>query len=259
MSEEQESRPEGRLRRWSRRKSGGGEAAPEPEAPEKTKKRGSAAPVAGRRLAPLMPPLAEPEEGEIEMEAAPPGALALKAQLEAEKAAREEEDEAEEERELTPEEEEAVKDLPPIKSLNKDSDFTPFFAQNVPDFLKRQAYKVLWRSNPIFNIRDGLDDYDEDFSLAKLVGNVLSETKGASKSAKAKSAKDKEADEAKAPAPEKGDEAAETAAVEDEDDFGDVDGEDDDLGDAEDENGGEDGREIAAEDADSGENPSKSS
>ncbi len=258
MSEDSESKPEGRLGRWSRLKSRGGEAAPEPETPEKPKNRGTAAPVAGRRIVPLMPPLAEPEEGEIEMEAPPPGALALKTQLEAEMAAREEE-EPEEERELTPEEEKAVKDLPSIESLNKDSDFTPFFAQNVPEFLKRQAYKVLWRSNPIFNIRDGLDDYDEDFSLAKLVGNVISETKGASKSAKAKSAKDKETDEAKAAAPEKGDEAAETAAVEDEDDFGDVDGEDDDLGDAEDEGGVEDGRETAAEDTDSGGNPSESS
>ena len=52
----------------------------------------------------------------------------------------------------------------------------------MPEFLKRQAYKVLWRSNPFFNLRDGLDDYDEDFSLAKLVGNVISEAKGASKS-----------------------------------------------------------------------------
>ena len=157
MSEDSGSRPEGRLGRWSRLKSRGADAAPEPETPEKPKKRGAAVPVADRRFVPVMPPLAEAEEGEIEMEAAPPEALALKTQLEAEEAAREEE-EAEEERELTPEEENAVKDLPPIDSLTKDSDFTPFFAQNVPDFLKRQAYRVLWRSNPIFNFRDGLDD-----------------------------------------------------------------------------------------------------
>ena len=189
MNEDSKSRPEGRLGRWSRRKSG---QEPEPEEkPQRSnkgsneeaikKQRGSAAPVAVRRVAPLLPPLAEPEEGEIQMEAAPPGAQALKIQLEAEQAAREEE-EAEEDRELTPEEEDAVKDLPPIDSLNKDADFKPFFAENVPEFLKRQAYKVLWRSNPFFNLRDGLDDYDEDFSLAKLVGNVISEAKGASKS-----------------------------------------------------------------------------
>ena len=58
-----------------------------------------------------------------------------------------------------------VRDLPPVESLNKDSDFTPFFATNVPDFLKRHAFKVLWASSPFFNFRDGLDDYDENFRL----------------------------------------------------------------------------------------------
>ncbi len=233
MSEDSESRPEGRLGRWSRRKSG-----QEPETEEKAqgskKQHGSAAPVANRRFVPLMPPLAEPEDGEIEMEAAPPEALALKARLEAERAAREEE-EAEEDRELTPEQQDAIKDLPPIDSLKKDSDFTPFFAENVPDFLKRQAYKVLWRSNPFFNFRDGLDDYDEDFSLAKLVGNVISEAKGASKPGQARA----------------DDETAKTAASEkdvDADDKGtaDADGEDGDVGD------GEDDGEMVVADAESG-------
>ncbi len=240
MSEDSESKPDGRLGRWSRLKSRGGEAAPEPETPEKPKSRGAAAPVAGRRIVPLMPPLAEPEEGEIEMEAAPPGALALKTQLEAEKAAKEEE-EAEEERELTPEEEKAVKDLPPIDSLTKDSDFTPFFAQNVPEFLKRQAYRVLWRSNPIFNFRDGLDDYDEDFSLAKLVGKIVSE--GASKPGKAR-AND---ETAKTAAPEKGVDADNKKTA-------DADGEDDDVGDGEDDEvgDGEDDSETVVGDAESG-------
>ena len=100
MSEDSESR----LSRWSRRKSG-----QEPETEEKPqgsnkednkKQHGSVTPVAERRFVPLLPPLAEPEEGEIEMEAAPPGALALKTQLEAEKAAREEEEAEEEEEDI---------------------------------------------------------------------------------------------------------------------------------------------------------------
>lgn len=239
MSEDSESRPEGRLGRWSRLKSRGADAAPEPETPEpetpeKPKKKGAAAPVADRRFVPVMPPLAEPEEGEIAMEAAPPEALALKTQLEAEKAAREEEEEAEEERELTPEEEDAVKDLPPIDSLTKDSDFTPFFAQNVPDFLKRQAYRVLWRSNPIFNFRDGLDDYDEDFSLAKLVGKIVSE--GASKPGQARANEET----AKTASPEK------DGGVDNKGTAVDADGEDDDVGD------GEDDSEAVVGDAESG-------
>ena len=240
MSEDSGSRPEGRLGRWSRLKSRGADAAPEPETPEYPKKRGAAAPVADRRFVPVMPPLAEPEEGEIEMEAAPPEALALKTQLEAEEAAREEE-EAEEERELTLEEENAVKDLPPIDSLTKDSDFTPFFAQNVPDFLKRQAYRVLWRSNPIFNFRDGLDDYDEDFSLARLVGKIVSE--GASKPGQAR-AND---ETAKTAAPEKGVDADNKRTAD-----ADAEAEDDDVGD------GEDGEETAEGDESKRKKPRKS-
>ena len=237
MNEDSGSRPEGRLGRWSRLKSRGADAAPEPETPKKPKKRGAAAPVADRRFVPVMPPLAEAEEGEIEMEAAPPEALALKTQLEAEEAARE----AEEEWELTPEEENAVKDLPPIDSLTKDSDFTPFFAQNVPDFLKRQAYRVLWRSNPIFNFRDGLDDYDEDFSLAKLVGKIVSE--GVSKPGQAR-AND---ETAKTAAPEKGVDADNKRIADAE-----AEAEDDDVGD------GEDGEETAEGDESKRKKPRKS-
>ena len=237
MNEDSGSRPEGRLGRWSRLKSRGADAAPEPETPKKPKKRGAAAPVADRRFVPVMPPLAEAEEGEIEMEAAPPEALALKTQLEAEEAARE----AEEEWELTPEEENAVKDLPPIDSLTKDSDFTPFFAQNVPDFLKRQAYRVLWRSNPIFNFRDGLDDYDEDFSLSRLVGKIVSE--GASKPGQAR-AND---ETTKTAAPEKGVDADNKRIADAE-----AEAEDDDVGD------GEDGEETAEGDESKRKKPRKS-
>ena len=70
------------------------------------------------------------------------------------------------------------------------------------------------------NIRDGLDDYDEDFSLAKLVGNIISE--GASKSGKAGAGDET----AKAAAPENGVDA-------DNDDVGD--GEDDMLEEGEEE------------------------
>ena len=174
------------------------------------------------------------------MEAAPPEALALKTQLEAEEAAREEE-EAEEERELTPEEVNAVKDLPPIDSLTKDSDFTPFFAQNVPDFLKRQAYRVLWRSNPIFNFRDGLDDYDEDFSLARLVGKIVSE--GASKPGQARANDETE----KTAAPEKGVDADNKRTAD-----ADAEAEDDDVGDR------EDGEETAEGDESKRKKPRKS-
>ena len=87
---------------------------------------------------------------------------------------------------------------------------------------------MLWRSNPIFNFRDGLDDYDEDFSLARLVGKIVSE--GASKPGQAR-AND---ETAKTAAPEKGVDADNKRTAD-----ADAEAEDDDVGD------GEDGEETA--------------
>lgn len=179
----------GRLSRWSRlKRSGETEAMNESQTQTQTTALGEqpdplpAASASARQSSstPLkalltekgfvqpMPPLAEPEEGEALYEAAPKDALAL---LDAEAAALKafplkEMDELVLEgsqEELTPEQAEAVRDLPPVETLNKDSDFTPFFNSNVPDYLKRHAFKALWASSSFFNFRDGLDDYDENF------------------------------------------------------------------------------------------------
>lgn len=57
-------------------------------------------------------------------------------------------------------------DLPDIASLDKDSDYTGFLRDGVPEHLTRKALHKLWRSDPAFGFLDGLNDYDEDFSLA---------------------------------------------------------------------------------------------
>ena len=56
-------------------------------------------------------------------------------------------------------------DLPPVESLNKESDFKAFLADGVPEELKRAALRKLWLSDPAFAFRDGLDDYDENFRI----------------------------------------------------------------------------------------------
>ena len=56
-------------------------------------------------------------------------------------------------------------ELPDIESLDRDSDYTAFLRKGVPDRLKRAALHKLWRSDPLFGILDGLNDYDEDFTL----------------------------------------------------------------------------------------------
>ncbi len=64
-------------------------------------------------------------------------------------------------------------DLPDIESLTKDSDFTVFLQDNVPEALRRQALRVLWRSDPVLANLDGLNDYDEDFSIVEGIAKVV--------------------------------------------------------------------------------------
>jgi Protein of unknown function (DUF3306) len=58
------------------------------------------------------------------------------------------------------------KDLPDIESLDANSDFTVFMRPGVPELLRTQALRKLWRSDPIFSNLDGLVEYGEDYSIA---------------------------------------------------------------------------------------------
>lgn len=62
------------------------------------------------------------------------------------------------------EEEDPLKDLPPVETLTAESDFTPFLRAGVPDDLHRQALRKLWTSDPVFANDDGLKDYAGDYS-----------------------------------------------------------------------------------------------
>ncbi len=56
-------------------------------------------------------------------------------------------------------------DLPDIETLDADSDFSVFLRDGVPEHLKKLALRKLWASDPVFANLDGLNDYDEDFSI----------------------------------------------------------------------------------------------
>jgi hypothetical protein len=71
-----------------------------------------------------------------------------------------------------PERELTDADMPPLDSLTADSDFTPFMSQGVSDGLRRLALRKLF-SQPSFNITDGLNDYDEDFTEFAGLGSVV--------------------------------------------------------------------------------------
>ena len=143
---------EGPLARWSRLKRRSGSA--------RSGRRGGAAPVTVANVDPGFPAASAPEGG---VPAVAPG-------------------------EDTPDGEDAAKDMPPIDGLDRDSDYTPFLGDGVPEKLARAAMRKLWRSDPIFAFRDGLDDYDDDYTIIETIAKAVTSKAGKAK-AKAKKAK----------------------------------------------------------------------
>ena len=44
--------------------------------------------------------------------------------------------------------------------------------KEIPEFLRRKALRGLWKSNPVLAVLDGLNDYDEDYTLASTAGQT---------------------------------------------------------------------------------------
>ncbi len=63
--------------------------------------------------------------------------------------------------------------LPVPESLKEGGHFTVFMQAGVPQFLRKRALRVLWRSNPVLANLDGLNDYDDDFNSPELTQKVL--------------------------------------------------------------------------------------
>lgn len=57
-------------------------------------------------------------------------------------------------------------DMPDVESLDGNSDVSEFFSDDVSEALRKKALKAMFLT-PEFNIRDGLEDYDDDFSVMK--------------------------------------------------------------------------------------------
>ena len=55
-------------------------------------------------------------------------------------------------------------ELPPISAISLAEDFTPFMQAKVPQALKQQALKALFKE-PHFNVMDGLDTYIDDYTV----------------------------------------------------------------------------------------------
>ena len=63
-------------------------------------------------------------------------------------------------------------DMPPIDSLDENSDYSGFLSPGVSEGLRRRALRKLFMS-AVFNVRDGLDDYDEDFTNFEALGDIV--------------------------------------------------------------------------------------
>ena len=63
-------------------------------------------------------------------------------------------------------------DMPPLESLNEESDYSGFFSPEVTEELRQLALQKLFRS-AVFNVRDGLDDYDDDFTQFEKLGDLM--------------------------------------------------------------------------------------
>ncbi|MCW8902291.1 DUF3306 domain-containing protein [Sedimenticola sp.] len=63
-------------------------------------------------------------------------------------------------------------DMPPLESLDETSDYTGFLSEKVSESLRRQALRKLFHQ-AAFNVRDGLDDYDDDYTSFTKLGDVI--------------------------------------------------------------------------------------
>ena len=100
-----------------------------------------------------------------------------------------------EEKDLTDE------DMPPIDSLDENSDYSGFLSPGVSEGLRRRALRKLFMS-AVFNVRDGLDDYDEDFTNFEALGDIVTSDMRHQAEAEAERARSARADTGPADLPE---------------------------------------------------------
>ena len=63
-------------------------------------------------------------------------------------------------------------DMPDLETRTEDSDYSGFMSEGVSDELRNLALRKLFRSS-VFNIRDGLDEYDDDFTQFEKLGDIV--------------------------------------------------------------------------------------
>jgi len=112
-------------------------------------------------------------------------------------------------------------DMEPVEELTENSDFSKFMSPGVSDELRNLALRKMFQA-PSFNIRDGLDEYDEDYTSFEKLGDIVTADMRHQMEMEAKrklEAEEKEVAEAE-PMPDKQDldsDVAQTPSIETED------------------------------------------
>ena len=75
-------------------------------------------------------------------------------------------------KESQPDEALTDEDMPDVETLNENSDYTGFMSPGVSEGLRKLALRRLF-SGAGFNITDGLDDYDDDFTKFEPLGDLI--------------------------------------------------------------------------------------
>lgn len=63
-------------------------------------------------------------------------------------------------------------DMPDLDTLDEHSDYTPFMSPKVSEELRKLALRKMFKGST-FHYRDGLDDYDDDYTQFAQLGNIV--------------------------------------------------------------------------------------
>jgi len=88
-------------------------------------------------------------------------------------------------------------DMPSISSLTAKSDLSDFFNKGVSAGLRRAALRHVFQL-PVYNVRDGLNDYDDDFTKFEPLGDTITSDMKWHKARKERKAEEAAAAELKA-------------------------------------------------------------